>query len=416
MRDRRLRLLGASCLCLLLTLPLRARAQQGEAVPVPPWGRELTEPAAEALPAGEPVAADAAPARRSFWFEMEYLLWWTRNGNTPPLVTRGEATDPRPGALDQPNTKLLFGGSAHDLNFEERHGARFTAGAPFGDDTYAVEASYFFLPGRTIGTQLNSPGSPILARPFYDVVNNRADSSLTAYPGLISGGIAIRATSFLQGAEANASAALWRGEQGRVALLAGVRYLNLNEDVSIAENDVGGPAALQFAGTTLQVRDRFATWNDFYGGQLGIRTEWDMGRWQLKLVGKVALGDSHERSQVRGRTVVNTGFPIDAPAGLLALASNSGSFTRDAFAVVPEVGLTLGLRVTERLTLFAGYSFLYWSDVARPGDQIDLGLNPNLIPTSNRYGTPGGPARPAAGVRGSDYWAQGLNLGLTFRY
>ena len=90
--------------------------------------------------------------------------------------------------------------------------------------------------------------------------------------------------------------------------------------------------------------------------------------------------------------------------------------TRDAFAVVPEVGVNVGYQITESLRLFAGYSFIGWSDVARPGDQIDVGLNPNLIPTSATFGAPGGPPRPALAVQRTDFWAQGVNFGVEWRY
>ena len=83
--------------------------------------------------------------------------------------------------------------------------------------------------------------------------------------------------------------------------------------------------------------------------------------------------------------------------------------------MVPEVGVNLGVRVTQRLTLTGGYTFLYWSDVARPADQIDRNLNPNLIPTSNTFGG-GGPQRPAPGIRSNDFYAHGLTVGLIFRY
>jgi len=104
------------------------------------------------------------------------------------------------------------------------------------------------------------------------------------------------------------------------------------------------------------------------------------------------------------------------PAGLLALATNSGRSSRNDFAIVPEISANLGLRITERLTLFGGYSFMYWSSVVRPGDQIDRRLNPNLIPTSGTFGGPAIPALPAVPFRTTDYWAQGMMWGLEFRY
>ena len=56
-------------------------------------------------------------------------------------------------------------------------------------------------------------------------------------------------------------------------------------------------------------------------------------------------------------------------------ATNSGSFTRNEFSVVPEIGINLGYNVTQNLRLFAGYNFLYWTNVLRVADQVDTTLN-----------------------------------------
>ncbi len=65
-----------------------------------------------------------------------------------------------------------------------------------------------------------------------------------------------------------------------------------------------------------------------------------------------------------------------------------------------------------------GYSFLYVSSVARPGDQIDRVINPNTSPAigSNFSGAVSSPPHPALNVQSSDFWAQGLNFGLEFRW
>jgi hypothetical protein len=104
--------------------------------------------------------------------------------------------------------------------------------------------------------------------------------------------------------------------------------------------------------------------------------------------------------------------------GLLALPSNIGHFARDRFAVVPELGVNVGFQLTNHLRAFAGYNFLYWSSVLRPGDQIDRGLNELAIPNfGSQPGTPAGDSRrPAVPFRDSDFWAQGVNFGLEFRY
>jgi hypothetical protein len=60
---------------------------------------------------------------------------------------------------------------------------------------------------------------------------------------------------------------------------------------------------------------------------------------------------------------------------------------------------------------FIGYDFLYLSSVARAGNQVDLRTNGSLITP-----TPSGPSNPPFAFHGTDYWAQGVNFGLEFRY
>src|SRR5262249_23740520 len=63
--------------------------------------------------------------------------------------------------------------------------------------------------------------------------------------------------------------------------------------------------------------------------------------------------------------------------GLLTGPGNIGSSTTGRFSVVPEVGMNLGYYVTDWMRLSVGYNFLYWSGVARPGEQIDRRVNLN---------------------------------------
>jgi len=66
--------------------------------------------------------------------------------------------------------------------------------------------------------------------------------------------------------------------------------------------------------------------------------------------------------------------------------------------------------------LHVGYSFLYLGNVVSPGKHIDLGVNPNLVPTSNTFGAGVDPARPAFHFQESNYWAHLFNFGLTVQY
>jgi hypothetical protein len=360
------------------------------------------------------AAEHAEEAEKRPWrFTADYLLMWTKNDRVPPLLTTGPTADARPGALGREFTRILYGDA---LDFEERHGGRFTLEMPLGASDWSVAASYFLLGARDVGPTQSSPGSPVLARPFFDVVNRREDSSLVSFPGSASGSIAIAADSFLQGAEANLQREFHLHEHRRIVLFAGVRYLDLSEELNINESSSLAPTAGAFGGRRVSVSDRFETDNDFFGGQVGASIDLDYKRFTFNLTSKVALGNVHESIGVRGRTVIDTSPATDVPAGLFALATNSGRFSRDTFAVVPEVSAKLGLRITERLTIFGGYSYLYWSNVARPGEQIDRNLNPNLIPTSASFGGPAAPRQPIMPFRTSDYWVQGMTWGLEFRY
>ena len=176
------------------------------------------------------------------------------------------------------------------------------------------------------------------------------------------------------------------------------------------------PSAPLIGGSEFVVHDGFSTHNQFYGGQLGLRGEMWMGRLFAVANAKVALGDCQQTVDISGFTQITTpaGAVTTQPGGLLALPSNSGHFFGDRFAVVPEGNLAVGYKVTEQLSVTIGYTFLYWSDVARPGNQIDRSINPAALPIS---GTPAvQTSRPAFSHQETDFWAQGLTFGMELRF
>src|SRR5262249_40022373 len=108
--------------------------------------------------------------------------------------------------------------------------------------------------------------------------------------------------------------------------------------------------------------------------------------------------------------------PIALPGGLLALPSNSGRYHVGEFSAIPQIGLQLAYQFNPQVRAFVGYNFLYWSNVARPGDQVDPGVNPSQVPALRDGLHATGPARPASAVHETDFWAQGLSVGAEFRY
>ena len=55
-------------------------------------------------------------------------------------------------------------------------------------------------------------------------------------------------------------------------------------------------------------------------------------------------------------------------------------YDSNQFSVVPELGLTLGYDFSPQLRATIGYDLVYWNTVARPGDQIDLNIDPRQFP------------------------------------
>jgi hypothetical protein len=375
----------------------------------------------------------AAPERPRVWLGAEYLLWWTKSGPMPvPVLTTAPLNSPAlvPGALGNPDTTVLMGG--RDLNYPVQSGARFTAGSWLNtEQTVGVEASYFFLGDRSFNQSAFVPislTSPLLVNPLLDV-NPAAfvpgESGNFLFPG---GGAILSSTSRLQGAEINGLRSLLDNGNARVVLIGGFRFLKLDESLTFATTqfDTGFFA---FSGQFVNTVDQFLTQNNFYAGQLGARFDWIRGRIILQATGKLAMGDTHEIGQIKGFTSTNTGpgFAVGPPAqipvttvpgGIYAQPTNIGTQIRDRFAVAPEITLNLGVNLTQHLTGFLGYNFLYLSDVARPGNQIDRAINSSQLTsfTGVPTGPLVGPARPAPQLNSSDFWAQGVSFGLNVHW
>jgi len=226
---------------------------------------------------------------------LEYLMWWSRGRNTPPLVTTSPQDTPRDeaGVLGFAATTVLYGDESIGEDF--RSGGRLSASYMF-EDCLWVEARLWGLEDSSETFLAVSDGNPILARPFFNVVLGQEDSLLVAFPGVTTDGrIAIQAKNDLFGAEASLRET-WSVDCGaRIDVLAGYQFTRLVDSLAISNRQTSiDPNGTVPVGTVIENFDAFVAQNEFHGGQLGLAGEYQGRCWSLELLGKVALGAMHE--------------------------------------------------------------------------------------------------------------------------
>lgn len=360
-----------------------------------------------------PVTDDNARGGKfGLWGSAEHLLWWIKSDHVPPLVTAGG--NGVPGA---PGTRVLL----DDLNFADdfRQGGRFTLGYDFESaPVIGMEASYFFLPDGGTGASFSSNRNPVLGRPYIDVKTGMPAATLVASPGTAVGSVAVGVSTWLSGAEANMSARLLSSGRFHLTALGGFRFLNLDDDLTIDEQFNVARSVPGFGGNSVTLHDEFCSNNLFYGGQLGLKASLQQRAVTIDFLGKMALGEMQQVVDINGATNVlrPNGSTTVFKGGLLALRSNIGTHEANQLAFVPEAGVNIGLRLTRRLKVCAGYSFLWVSRVARAGEQIDPVVNVTQFPILSGNGPLVGPARPAVKFTETDFWAHGLNFGFELTY
>jgi hypothetical protein len=342
----------------------------------------------------------------------EALTWWFKGAAAPPLVTNG--------LLSQPGTRTLLGGDG--LDTDPNLGFRLTASYAL-TERWTLEGGVFYIPSRSTSRSVSSSGlrgSPDLSIPFFDVTHGRESDSALSSAGVFAGRATEELTNSLLGAEVNATMRVAVPAPWRLDALGGIRYLRLRETYTFTTDSPDIPP--QPAGV-FRTTDEFDASNHFVGVQVGARAGTDWGAWFAAATLKLGLGAMIQSVDVSGQLVTdeftnNVGAPRTFAGGYFALPTNIGGHTRTVFAVVPEAALTVGYRITPWLSVFGGYTLLYASNVVRAPEQINRTINPtqSVAITGNVPAPLKGPAEPSFRFNASDFWAQGLNAGLAFRF
>ncbi|HEX5105777.1 MAG TPA: BBP7 family outer membrane beta-barrel protein, partial [Pirellulaceae bacterium] len=317
----------------------------------------------------------------------EYLLWGAKGATLPPLVTSsppGTAQNVA-GILGEPDTVILFGDET--VNNDLRSGGRLVLGWWFDPcRRLGIEGDYFSLDDESTDFRASSTGTTIIGVPFYDVVQGIENVNLVAFPNLIQGTIAADYRTTFQGAGIRAMYNLACGEGGgcswitgcpvhtgfRFDMLLGYRFVRLDDNFTLVENSVSLSTANP---GSFNIRDQFDTENQFHGIDLGTSLSFCKGCFSLEMLSKIALGNTHSVTTINGSTIITqNGISETFPGGIFAQRTNSGTFEDDQFAVVPELGVMAGYQINPCWRVTVGYTFIYWSQVARAGDQIDREL------------------------------------------
>ncbi|TWT65517.1 BBP7 family outer membrane beta-barrel protein [Crateriforma conspicua] len=355
------------------------------------------------------------------WFSAEYLYWRPEGMHTPALATTSSTGTPQneAGILGFPNTTVLFGGRKINDDtqggFRLRGGMWWTPAANLG-----IQWEYFDLAEQGDGFARSASGTTILARPFFDTTNDRETAQLIAFPNLVEGQLRIATHSKLRSFSLSARGGICPrcdglcacGPSDRMDWIVGYRCLKLNDAIRFEENLNSLVTATP---GTIALNESFESSNKFDGIQLGfVRRVHYRNVWGETLM-RVSVGRNEQTVQISGTSdLTEFGVTESFTGGLLAQRSNIGTHSRDEFVMIPELGFTLGFRVTDWLDATLGYTVLYFPNVVRAGDHIDTDVNPNLIPEETVPLT--GSLRPQFYFNETDYFAHGLSIGGEIRF
>lgn len=412
-----------------------------------PTDGKQTKPKSVGMEASAPPIWTPAPETH-FYGGAEYLMWWVKDAPlSVPLVSAGPVATTHHGLLGIPakngaDSTVLYGaphspaqGGNDSQRFQGFSGTRLTLGYSFGNEhRFGLEASGFALQQQSVGygARGDETGNPVAGIPVNNSVpytigsmTVRAgedslpfslpnDPSRSRGSGIITGAVEVVNNLQLWGAELNGVISLYRKPSWELSGLIGLRYLDLSESLNLTTRIQGlsGPYTGQFG----VAADGLSTKNQFFGGTLGLRESYSSGRLSVDVTARVSLGVSHETQNIAGGFYsINFSAPYAAGTeGIFAQPANEGRTSSNKFAIVPEAQIKIGYAITPRLRATIGYDFLYYSNVMRPGDQINRDLPKGQ--TFNQADPTVSKTSPSRLSKTTDFFAHGVSVGMELRF
>ncbi|WDI42563.1 BBP7 family outer membrane beta-barrel protein [Bremerella sp. P1] len=335
------------------------------------------------------------------------LLVWRHGGNYPAILTTSDPADE--GVLGAPTTSVLFGDGYE--SGDAGIGGRITIGLWLDDyQNWSAGGRILALEEEGATYSTTSDAFSTLAFPFYNTNTGMQDSVVVALPG--SGTNAADNTTV----NLNNENSLYMGDifvtkhihtnhGNRWDFVTGYSYAKLEDSFSISaqytNQDTGGSVAV---GDVVAYTDSFAAINEFHGGQLGLIAEFQDGPFSWRAMGKISLGGMKQEATISGLTTVNGAFSSNN--GIYARSTNSGSYSRDQFAYIPEANVDMIYAYNCNLDFKLGATFVYFSDVATGATLINPNIDPSVL----------NPTDPQFNFIEQDFWVLGMTFGMEYHY
>lgn len=352
------------------------------------------------------------------WGEAEYLYWSVKDSPEPvPFVVESLSESP---VLNSPGSTVVLGNEK--IKSHWRSGGRFSIGYWFDHShRLGAEINYLMLPdvfkSKSVSAQ-GLPGSAFLSAPYFNVITGLEDSVGIALPGVYQGFAKLKLGNCMQNSELNLLAVIpYDNSMMNITLIAGFRYWNFDEELSFKTNS---PNVL--LPDIYFTQDKFHASNNFYGGQIGVKFDCIYHYFTLSLKGKVALGSLCHEAKISGLLTTNdfsgTGIVQTFSGGYFTMPSNIGKHKHCCFAVIPEANVNLGCQITDNFSMQVGYSFLFVNNVLWAANTIDREINPtqSTALSNNPHPVRIGEKRPRALSKLSNFWAQGINVGMELTF
>jgi hypothetical protein len=336
------------------------------------------------------------------------LVMYKKQATSFPTLTLGNASDPIPGAAGSPDTFWLFnrpGGNESPLNGGR---ARIVTWLP-DLEALSLEVVATIPEPQTLSVVTlsgNYPGQAI-SRPFFNPNSGVHEAFPVAVPNIFSSVSTDAFKTRFYGGEANVR---WN-YVNNISGILGFRYLRVDESYYNQDNITS-----LIDGSVSVFKDNFTTLNRFAGPQIGILYNTGKGLVEFDFFGKCALGVNRQTATISGLTVFTdplTGAQfVDPTKGTYAQPTNIGEYRKSNISAVPEVGVNLRLAVGPRCKVAISYSALWFTNMIRPGDQMDYIVNPQAL-----AGTVTPPLFPTPPTfRHTEFWMQTVSFGLEYLF